>query len=467
MVAEIEETQIRPHPGPQYQFSECSADIAIFGGAAGPGKSFMLVLEPTRHYEIPGFTAAVFRRTSPELTGAGSVWEEARKLYPALGGYSSKLSWRFPSGALFQFAHCQYEDDLSKHQSKAYCYIAVDELTDFTERMFWFLLSRNRSTCGVKPYFRGATNPKKESFVRELVDWWIGPDGLPILERSGVVRWLARVDEKLIWGSTKKELEGKIASLVPVEQERPEPKSFTFIAAKLEDNPTMTEKDPGYAGRLQLLARVDRERFKNGNWDVTAGAGLLFKSQWFEIVNERPEKVIARVRAWDKAGTEGGGAYTVGALWSLTSGGLFYVEHVIRRQLGPGGVEELIKRTAEVDGRSVEVALWQDPGQAGKADVNVFVRLLKGWNVTGTPAKKDKITYAKPVSAQAEHGYVKVVRGDWNQVWFDEHEDFPEGNYKDQVDTSSLAFFRLTSKLVPSVSPGSGGGRGVQSPYAR
>lgn len=458
MPDEPQEIVIEPQPGPQDQFSECKADIAIFGGSAGPGKSWCLVFEGTRHHEVPGFTGAIFRRTSPELTGAGSVWEEAQQLYPVVGGRmrEGRLDCRFPSGALIQFAHCQHEDDLRKHQSKAYCLICVDELTQFTERQFWFLLSRNRSTCGVKPYFRAATNPDKKSFLRKLVDWWIGSDGFPIPERSGVIRWLARVDEQIIWGDTKEELEEQIAKMVPDPRARPEPKSFTFIAAKLDDNPIMAEKDPGYRGRLMLMARVDRLRFEGGNWDVQEGARRFFRSEWFKYADNPPERA-QRVRTWDLAGTQDGGAYTAGALWSRTGPGEFHVEHAVRGQLSPGDVEDLLKRTALVDGTSTMIGLWQDPGQAGKAQIAHLTKLLEGYTVVSKLAKESKEEYAKPVSSLVEHGHVTVVHGPWNQAWIDEHENFPEPGFKDWVDTSSLAILILTGTVAPSVGPGGGG----------
>jgi len=438
-----------PQPGPQQAFSATSADIALFGGSAGPGKSWALVYEPTRHIHRKGFSGVIFRRKSPELIGAGSVWEEASTIYPRLGGVmrESRLDVRFPAGALIEFAHCQYEQDLASHQSKAYCYIGIDELTQFTERQFWFLIGRNRSTCGVRPYFRAATNPDADSFVRELIDWWIDGDGYAIPERSGVIRWLCRVDEELVWGDSREEVEAAVVARGADPAEHI-PKSFTFISAKLEDNPMMEHKDPGYRASLQLLQRVDRLRFLGGNWDVRAVAGELYQAHWFETVHCSPADVVARGRFWDKAGTDkttkNDPAWTVGALWSMTAKKQFYVEDIVRFQGNPLKVEEAIENTAKLDGRQVEVCLWQDPGQAGKTDVAVFARLLAGWPFHAEVARLDKVTYAKPASAQAERGNIKIVQGPWNKCWLREHENFPDAKLKDQPDTTSLAVLRLT-----------------------
>jgi len=384
------------------------------------------------------------------------VWEEASRLYPLLGAIprEHRLDMRFPSGALIEFRHLQYEKDLEAIKSKAWCYIALDEATQFPERMWWYLFSRNRSTCGVRPYFRGATNPDCDSHLRELIAWWIGCDGFPIPERSGVIRWLARVQEELVWADDRAELEQRLRGT------KAKPSSFTFISAKLSDNPSMAEADPDYESKLELLPYVDRQRLKYGNWDVQASAGDFFKRDWFEIVDHAPiDNVLGRVRFWDKAASEKKKgqsenphrAWTVGVLLSATVSGVFYVEHMVRFQARPRGVEDKLKETAELDGRSVAVGQWQDPGQAGVVDADNTIRLLAGWTVHAIVAREDKREYAKPVSAQAERGNVKLVRGHWNERYLHEHENFPLISLKDCVDAMSGAFLYLTGGRIPSI----------------
>src|SRR3977135_1259642 len=92
---------IRPQAGAQERFLESSADIAIYGGAAGGGKSFGLLMEPLRHIANKGFGGATFRRTSQQITNEGALWDEAGKLYPLLGAEQlvGSLEYRFPSEA--------------------------------------------------------------------------------------------------------------------------------------------------------------------------------------------------------------------------------------------------------------------------------------------------------------------------------------------------------------------------------
>lgn len=268
---------ISPQPGPQWAFAETAADIAIYGGEAGGGKSWALVFEGLRHHEDPGFGAVVFRRTSPELTGPESLWAIANDLYRRFGAHmveSPNLAAHFPSGAEIRFLHLQHAADAYSHQGKGYAYIGFDELTHFEEAQFWYLFSRNRTTSGVRPYVRGTCNPDPDSFVRKLIDWWIGPDGTPIAARCGVLRWFIRDGDTLTWADSPEELRKTNPGAEPV--------SLTFIHARLEDNPALTSKDPGYASRLAALPEVERQRLRGGNWDIRPEGGKYIKRNYFE-----------------------------------------------------------------------------------------------------------------------------------------------------------------------------------------
>lgn len=262
-----------PQPGPQTAFLASSADIAIYGGAAGGGKSYGLLLEALRHKDVKGFGGVIFRRTSPQLIGAGSLWEEANLLFRPQGAKMREmpnLSATFPSGALIQFQHLQHAKDVHDHQGKQYAFIGFDELTHFEKSQFWYLVSRMRSTCGVRPYMRCTTNPDPDSFVRELIDWWIGEDGYAIPERSGVVRWFVRDGDTLIWSDDPEDFDPD-ARL-----------SLTFISASLADNPALTDKDPSYRAKLMTLPEVERERLLRANWDIRPEAGKYIKRPFFD-----------------------------------------------------------------------------------------------------------------------------------------------------------------------------------------
>ena len=225
---------------------------------------------------MPGFGGVVFRRTSPELTGPGSVWEEGKSIYPAFGVMreSPNLEVRFKAGGILQFLHLQHESDKLAHQSKGYLLICFDELTHFEESQFWYMLSRNRSVTGQRPYVRATCNPDPDSFVRGLIDWWVGADGYPIAERDGVLRWFIRDGNSLVWADTRDEL-------LPKCRHGQEPLSLTFIRSRLSDNPALTSKDPGYRARIESLPEVERLRLGGGNWNVRPEGGRYVKQEFF------------------------------------------------------------------------------------------------------------------------------------------------------------------------------------------
>lgn len=424
--------EVSPNPGPQWAFLECEADVAFYGGAAGAGKSFAATLLPLRHWERSGYCAIVLRREATRLTGSGSIWEEMCGIYPALGGKqrgSPTLEWRSPHGALVELRHLQYEKDVHAHQGKQYAAIIFDEVCEFTGSQFWYMLSRLRTTCGIRPYVRGTCNPDPDSFVRELISWWLDPDGFPILDRSGVLRWFVRDGDDLAWFDTEADARARFPERNPL--------SFTFIAASLADNP---KGDPTYRDKLEALPRVERERLLGGNWNIRAAAGLVFPRSCWGILDATPRDVVRRVRAWDRAATKGGGDWTRGVRVAQLRDGRYVIEHVEGIQGSPGEVESLILRTAALDGPSVEVVIWQDPGADGVAARDHLTEVLAGFHVTSHRAARDKLAYAGTWSARVEQGRVFVLRGPWTEAYLAEHESFPGGRYDDQVDATSLAF---------------------------
>jgi predicted phage terminase large subunit-like protein len=108
-----------------------------------------------------------------------------------------------------------------------------------------------------------------------------------------------------------------------------------------------------------------------------------------------------------------------------------------------GAVAGLVRRTAEQDGRGVEVAVEQEPGATGKIAAAYIARELAGWNVRTVAPQGDKLTRAMPLLAQAESGHVAIVRAAWNAALLDELASFPGGPHDDQVDAAAHAFGRL------------------------
>lgn len=440
--------RIGPQEGPQEAFLQTEADICLYGGSAGGGKSAGLLLEGTRHIDVPAFSFTIFRRAIPQITNQGALWDESYKFYPHLGGVARNHdhSWQFPSGARGRFAHLEYEDTIYDYDGAQIPLIGFDQLEQFTEKQFFYMLSRNRTTCGIRPYIRATANPppRRDHWLRALVDWWIGPDGLPIKDRCGVIRYFVREDGKIRW--VEKDYR---------DSEGIGPKSFTFIAAKLTDNPILMKLDPGYRANLASQGRTDRSRLLDGNWNAV-NEGNLFKRSWFPIIEPfQVPKGIKKIRYWDRAATEVSEKnpdpdFTAGALCG-ESQGVLYVFDMEHFQESPLGNENRIKKCAEVDGKTTPVFIEQEPGSAGKDVIDSYQRrVLKGYIMSGDRPTGDKIERSKPWRALAERGNVKLVRGNWNYNFLAEIESYPHGK-KDQVDAVSGAYKFLLGGAKSSI----------------
>lgn len=177
----------------------------------------------------------------------------------------------------------------------------------------------------------------------------------------------------------------------------------------------------------------------------TPRSGGMFQRGDFEIVDAVPAGA-KRCRAWDFAATQPKPGkqpdWTVGIRMAHI-GGIFYVEDVKRDRWSPADVEKNLKNTASQDGTSIRIRIPEDPGAAGKADAATKIKLLAGYDVTAVRPTGEKSVRAKPASAQAEAGNVKLVRGPWNEAFLDEVCSFPNGQYDDQVDAFADALNEL------------------------
>lgn len=438
---------IKPQPGPQTQFLATPADIAIYGGAAGGGKTWGLLMEPLRHVSNPAFGAVFFRRTTVQIRNEGGLWDESQTLYPQLWAEPKEhvLEWAFPSGASVSFAHLEHDKTRFNWQGSQIPLICFDELTHFTPTQFWYMVSRNRSMCGVRPYIRATCNPDADSWVATLIAWWIDQDtGLPIPERSGKLRWFVRVGEDLKWADDPADLAqytmlNEAGERVPIP-----PKSLTFIPAKLTDNKALMAADPGYMASLLALPLVERERLLGGNWKIRPAAGLFFQRSWCRVVDAIPAGTVF-ARGYDLAATpptpetpdpDATDATKIGRM----PDGRYIVVDNRHTQSTPAGVERFIQNIASQDGKGCTISLPQDPGQAGKSQVKSLTLMLSGYNVRSSTETGDKVTRFSPFSAQAEAGNVDVLRGDWNERWFTQLEGFPGAKHDDAPDSTSRAF---------------------------
>ena len=443
-----EQIVIKPQEGPQRQFLSSSADIVLYGGAAGGGKTWALLLEPLRHIGNPRFDAVVFRRMFAQVANPGGLWDASTRIYPHLGGKPrlTDRSWRFPSMARVRYGHLHYEQNVYDWQGSEIALLEWDELTHFSEPMFFYMLSRNRSLAGVRPYVRATTNPDADSWVAGFIDWWIDPSGYPDPDRAGIVRYFARINGVIEWADTPEELTGKHDSIIP--------KSFTFIPSSVYDNRILMEQDPGYLANLLSQTTVEMERLLKGNWRVRADAGKVFNRSWFLIRQETPRHGVM-CRAFDFAAStrqlEGDDPdYTATVLMTRADDGRYYVIHASQERIAPADQEDMVMRLVRSDYDMAQrwgnpyMVRWEiEPGSAGLRENWRLATLLDRFDAEGIRPEGDKLVRAKPYASSAKVGNVVLLDAGWNEEYLQHLHHQPDWPHDDLMDASSIAYNAL------------------------
>lgn len=448
-----------PQPGKQEQFLNCVADVVFYGGAAGGGKTVAALLDAGKKEYLanPEYNAVIFRRTYPEITNAGGILDESQKFYNAIAGRLTlnPMNWRFPSGAKISFRHLQYDKTVYEYQGSQIARIYFEELTHFSEAQFFYLLSRNRSTSGVPTAFRGTCNPDADTWVADFISWYLGEDGFPIEERSGSIRYFSRIEDEVVWGNSIKDL----TSQYPTLRDKPELKikSFTFIPAKITDNPILLDKDPGYLANLEIQHPVEKARLLGGNWKIRFEAGTIFDRTWFEVIDRLPGGEMGTiVRFWDFAATAKEVAkdthfYSAGCKACII-GRYIVVLDLITDQRSPGELDNLVSHTSQSDGVEVKVRWELEGGSAGKLYENQLKKKLQnensGVDACAVKPMGDKVTRAIPTANAAAQGRIKLLRGDWVDKFLNAMGNFdgsPKPLTNDIVDSFDGAFALLDS----------------------
>ena len=229
----------QPNDGPQTDFLAAPEIDVLYGGAAGGGKSYAMLVDPLRYAHRAAHRALILRRSMPELR---ELIDKSRELYPqAFHGCKfrevEKL-WNFPSGAKVEFGFLERDADVYRYQGQAYSWIGFDEITHLPTEFAWnYLASRLRTTDSeITPYLRCTANP------------------------GGVgAHW---VKKRYISPAPPNESFDGNDGL-----------SRKFIPARLDDNPYLSE-DGRYEQMLKALPDVQRRQLLEGNWEITEGAAF-------------------------------------------------------------------------------------------------------------------------------------------------------------------------------------------------
>lgn len=404
----------------------------LWGGKPGGGKTLgtlICVLDELIRSNDPEFSAVMFRRTFPQLTGRGSLIEQSREIFAAAGGEfnESNKYWRFPDGQIVSFSHMANRNDHYDHQGKEYHIVVFDELSHFTEEQYLYLFSRIRKKTGpnaARSRMICTSNPGSR-WVFERWQPWLDPEHKN-KANPGELRWFRRE------GDT--EIECKASD--------PGAWSRTFIPSSWVDNPHIDREE--YERNLDMLPYVERQRLRHGNWKVQEGRGLILNREWFGVA-ENPPPGCKAYRYWDFAATAKKAAshdpdYTATCFLAF-DGHNFYLR-LDRKRTTWATTRKWVEACFQNE-KWVIHGGEEEGGASGKVLSSELMEIGMRSGIGWRPIRPqgDKVTRTMRWSAFAEQGRVFILnQGEPVDVVLGEFHAFPEGSHDDMVDAVSGAF---------------------------
>lgn len=466
-------------PGPcserqlMYFNAEQQADVTLYGGAAGSGKSEIGVIDFLKYTDVPNFIGVMTRRTTPQLNGPGGLLTKCKRIF-SQAYEPGEYTWRAKDGK-FVFHHSgaeiylkHFENDQAdiNWQGTEANLFYVDEGTQFTQHMIQYIMSRmrNPSCPSVQPHLKITCNPDADHFLRKWVEPYLQEDGTPDRSKDGMIRYFSFQDGDFVWADSKEQLMGLYG--IPEE----DCVSFTFISATVRDNPIVQKINPKYVAWLKGLKGVERARLLDGNWKVREEGTTYFKRGWVEeVAYIDPSEIVATVRTFDfamkqKSDSEPSPDYTVSTLMHKLKDGRYAIAEVKRGRYTTGKWLSFILECCEGDTDRTQYYLPLDPGVGAKRSTDLLVKDLaeNGIYAKTLTTNKSKLDRFRPFSAVAEKGFVVVVTGcctDYengvfadNGFFYKELEAFTgerkrgESGHDDMVDTVSDGFYVLAKE---------------------
>jgi predicted phage terminase large subunit-like protein len=373
----------------QAEFLSYEGREALFGGAAGGGKSVAILLAALQYAEEPGYTALILRRTHKQLAKADSILSKAKEWLLPLGvrWNGDEHKFTFPSGATLEFGHMAEANAIYDYQGGSWAFVGVDEATQFTEEMIAYPRTRQRRVAGsaVPIRWRGASNPGG-----------IGHEHIK-------ARYVA--DES-----------GR-SPCTPQRQ---------FFPATLQDNPHIDREDYVQQLREGGIDPLTLQQLLNGDWDAVAGG--RFQKSWFrrydlahdgtEVVLEGRRPVMlrdcARFATVDVAASVKDSAdYTVISSWAITPcRSLVWLD----MDRGRWEVPDLVPAVR----RSYRRWALDYVGVEGGGTQKAVYQLLCRTDMAARellPGQADKLMRATAAIVLAEAGRVYVPRGGADAPW--------------------------------------------------
>ena len=413
-------------------------DIIFYGGQAGGGKSFASLLHHLKYYDVERYKGVTIRRTTPMLTKPGAIWDEAKDLYKEfdptarIRNKDMKISFGpikdIDRRAEVSFTHFERVDDTDNFQGSQLSSAVLDELCQFEESQFLYILSRLRTKADMKPTMRATMNPDPDSWVKKWIQYYLYPEGHPEFGRpdpskQGKVRWIVRNGNDMIWAESREEMFEKHGrrdeegNLLPEsDRKQIKPLSFAFISASVYDNPYI---DDNYIAFLEGLERVEKEILLYGSWEARrTSLGMIKRSDFVEMDQEpHPSEIDKTVRAYDFAFTKKSEIrtspdYSVSVKMSRLKSGDYFIHDIRQTRILPGEWLDFVLDAAKDDGVKTTIILPLDPGPGAKFTNQVLTKQISeaGYMVRQMRSQGGKIDRFKPFASMVMNGGMQILK---------------------------------------------------------
>lgn len=494
----------------QLKFLEALEHIVFFGGGAGGGKTWAILVDNLQGVHDSSYFSVFFRTTTTEIDKG--LWPEAKLMYMSLlrdsnDKYIGKShineqtkTITFPSGARTAFSYLQNDKDADAWYGTEITKIYFDEFQFRTQYQFDLLRSRNRSRAKVTKGIRCTLNPDDRHFVYDWVKPFLDDEGFPIPELGSKTRYYVLVNGVLYTDWSYDALYQKFYDPKLEDKKQKKPRTYTYIPSLLEENAVLMENDPAYWDDLNSMPERKRKQLLMGCWHSSEDSGKYFKREWvLGATNERavclediPLKSIC-MRALDKAYVaphEGNKRPNYSAfspkIYKTPDGTYILVGDYIddtkdkktqwdrdepvygRIRRTPGGRDTVTVRQAKHDGKNCTFVIAKD--NAG--NVSDFNSTASKLIEAGITVKKDqtinnqkekKLKDFEPFINAAELGLIFIAIDTWDkdtlEKYLKELEDFDiekkstSYRFDDWVDATSMCFNAISKKRAINIVP--------------
>lgn len=421
-------------------------DVCLHG-SSGVGKSVATIISsmgPQRDGSLltdrSEYRAIYLRRESVLLQRSGlldaaHMWY--KRFYPTVEYNKVEKIFTFPSGAKIQFAGVEQESDKEKFKGFTELHaIIFEELSQFSQPIYDFIVSRLRTSTDIPLRVRSNTNPgdKFEEWCEERYKYWITKSVSP-KEKEFTAEW----GETLYYYGG---LEGRIVSKTP-----PEEKCWSFCGIETYVNDISPDNEKFM--RAQITDPILRAQLVDGMWGLKISSGMFFsKEDFFEVKSRAPSWAI-RIRYWDKACSGPKGDFLAGALVAhyIEDGtSKFLIEDMILAKPEVSEVKKIITDTGNRDGKDIYIGFEQEPGSSGKELMDDYSRDLGrlGFKVVVDNKRKSKIDRAALLSPITKEFRVGYIYGPSTVEMFKQLVNFPtKGIHDDATDVLTGSIYWL------------------------